>query len=66
MVMSIDNVKRFRFPGCFPIKDQPYKPSVATLWGTLSLLRAFSISLLNKLLSLYSLTVVHKIHSSTM
>ena len=43
-----------KLPGQFSIKDQPYKPSVATL----SLLRAFSIPLLNKLLLLYSFFVL--------
>lgn len=37
---------------------------MATLSGSVSLLRAFSVSLLNKLLSLYSLSSVCEIHSS--
>ena len=60
--------KKFtKFPGQCPVKDRPYKPSVATLMGPLSLLRAStSVSLLNKPLWLCSLTVVHKIHSWTL
>ena len=39
---------------------------VATLSGPLSLLRAFSVSLLNKPPSLCSLAIVREIHSSTL
>ena len=50
MVIPTEMLKGFRFPGGLSIKDQPYKLPVATLWGPLSLLRASSVSLLNKLL----------------
>lgn len=66
MVMSMGNVKNgLGFLIRLSIKDQPYKPSVATLLGPLSLQRAFSVSLLNRHLLLYLLSCVYKIHSST-
>ena len=49
----------------FPIKGQSKKPSVATLWRPVSFLRAFSVSLLNQLLLLYSLSCVCETHSLT-
>ena len=52
-------LKGFRFPGWLSIKDQPYKPPVGTLLGPLSLLRAFSVILLNKFTLLSSLSFVH-------
>lgn len=44
------------------MKEQPWRPSAATLSGSLSPLRAFSVSSL-KLILLYSLCVVCEIHS---
>ena len=55
MVISIDTLEGFGFPGWLPVKDQPYKGSVATVSGLLSLLRALYESLLHELLSLLTL-----------